>query len=407
MAGPPHDQESLLVRTPARPAPRFNGTAVALAILLVGGAVGAGLVYGLSGRQPGSSATSPQSDGEPVPPRELQQLATDYRQASAAGPPARLVPATMPVAARLAGTGRGEDPQARARREALLREADSAAHAGVLFGPSAGTTRLADSGSGPPGPGSQAAPSDDAIASGGRAASVPGSGIGVDGQMQGAGTGQNLQDEKRSFIDAAKGGDGVYLEKPYLRPASAFEVQAGSTIPAALLTALNSDLPGAVEAQVTENVYDSPSGRTLLIPQGAKLLGRYDSKVAYGQSRLLVVWSRLVMPNGRSIQLDGMVGADGTGASGLTDGIDYHTGQILRGILLSTAISLGGNLARGQGDATSVRGSVGETVSQEASGVGQAVTRRDLDIQPTLTVRPGWPLRVLVDRDILLQPYTP
>ena len=377
MADAPHDQESLAVRTPARPAPRFNGTAVALAILLVGGAAGGGLVYGLSGRQPGSSA-GPQSYAQPQPPRELQQLATDYRRTPTASSPAQVVPASLPVTRSFKAT-RADDPEARAQREALADEAEAAAHAGVLFGTGAGTTRTADTGTAPPGTGPAAAPS-------GGTAAPPGPGIG---------TGQNLQDEKRGFIDAAKGGDGVYLERPYLRPASTFEVQAGTTIPAALITGLNSDLPGALQAQVTENVYDSPSGRYLLIPQGAKLLGRYDSKVAYGQSRLLVVWSRLIMPDGRSIQLDGMVGADAT---------DYHTGQILRGILLSTAIALGGNLARGQGDTTDVRGSVGETVSQEASEVGQAVTRRDLDVQPTLTVRPGWPLRVLVDKDILLQP---
>lgn len=216
---------------------------------------------------------------------------------------------------------------------------------------------------------------------------------------------QNLQTEKQQFLTSTRD-TASYLQQPYLRPVSDYEIKAGSVIPAALVTAINTDLPGDITARVTENVYDSVTGRYLLIPQGAVLYGTYDSLISNGQNRALVVWNRLIMPNGRSIVLENMPGADKLGQAGLSDKVDYHLDKLALSVALSTAIAYGGNLAR---DNSSSRGDeadiVGATVSQEASRIGQRVVDRQLDVQPTITIRSGWPLRVLVNKDIVLAPY--
>ena len=195
----------------------------------------------------------------------------------------------------------------------------------------------------------------------------------------------------------------AYLDHPYEKPRSRYELKAGSVIPAALLTAINTDLPSDIVARVTEHVYDSATGRFLLIPQGATLYGTYDSLIANGQNRALVVWQRLIMPNGRSILLDGMAGVDKAGNGGLSDRVDYHFGKLAVGALLSTALTFGGNLARGDSPGLNYGDTIGDTVAQEASRVGQRIIDQQLDVQPTITIRAGWPLRVLVNKDIVFR----
>ena len=177
-------------------------------------------------------------------------------------------------------------------------------------------------------------------------------------------------------------------------------------IPAALITGLRSDLPGQITAQVTENIFDSPSGRFLLIPQGARLIGIYDSQIAVGQSRVLLVWTRLIMPNGRSIILERQPGADTGGYSGLQDEVDHHRGELFKAALLSTLLSVGTELGSnaGNGDSSvlqALRRGAGDSLNQ----TGQQIVRRNLNIQPTLTIRPGFPVRVIVNRDLVLEPY--
>ena len=217
---------------------------------------------------------------------------------------------------------------------------------------------------------------------------------------------QNGQGEKRQFAAGARADD--YLASPLRGPISPWEVKAGTVIPAALITAINSDLPGEVIAQVTEPVYDHATGRTVLIPQGSRLVGQYDSQVAYGQERALIAWNRVIMPNGASINIGSMTGADLTGASGLHDKVNDHFAQLAKGIVLSTLFSVGAAsaqdaAARGSGEL--VINSAASGVSTEAQQVGQQITARDLGRQPTITVRAGWPLRVLVNRDMILAPY--
>ena len=132
-------------------------------------------------------------------------------------------------------------------------------------------------------------------------------------------------------------------------------LQAGNVIPASLITGIRSDLPGQITAQVTENVYDSPTGRFLLIPQGARLIGIYDSQVAFGQSRVLLVWTRLIMPNGRSIVLERQPGADTAGYAGLEDEVDNHWGALFKAALLSTLLGVGSELGSASGTGNNER----------------------------------------------------
>jgi type IV secretory pathway VirB10-like protein len=190
-------------------------------------------------------------------------------------------------------------------------------------------------------------------------------------------------------------------------PASTYVVQAGNIIPAALITGIRSDLPGQITAQVTENVFDSPTGRFLLVPQGTRLIGIYDSQVAFGQSRVLLVWTRLIMPNGRSIVLERQPGADTAGYAGLEDEVDNHWGALFKAALLSTLLGVGSEL--GSTTATGTNSDVITALRRGSSDslnqTGQKVVQQNLNIQPTLTIRPGFPVRVIVNRDLVLEPY--
>ena len=187
-------------------------------------------------------------------------------------------------------------------------------------------------------------------------------------------------------------------------PASPYVLQAGAVIPGALLTGLRSDLPGQVTAQVTENVYDTPTGRYLLIPQGARLIGQYDAQVAFGQSRAPLVWNRLIMPNGRSIVLERQSGADPEGYAGLEDQVDNHWGMLFKAAILSTVLSVGSEVGTSNNGNSLVQ-AIQQGASQGVNQVGQQVVSRSLNIQPTITIRPGFPVRVIVNRDLVLEPY--
>ncbi len=177
-------------------------------------------------------------------------------------------------------------------------------------------------------------------------------------------------------------------------------LQAGSVIPAALITGLRSDLPGLVTAQVTQNVYDSPTGRILLIPQGSRLIGDYDADVAFGQSRILLAWIRLILPDGRSIVLERQPASDPSGFAGLQDGTNDHWGGILKAALVSTLVGVGSELGSGSdGDlARAFRRGTQDSIGR----AGEQIVSRELNVRPTLTIRPGFPVRVLVTRDLIL-----
>ena len=191
-----------------------------------------------------------------------------------------------------------------------------------------------------------------------------------------------------------------------LTPApSAWMLSAGTVIPASLVTGLNSDLPGTVVAQVTGNVRDSATGRAVLVPQGARLLGTYDNVVAYGQRRALVVWKRIVFPDGSSVELDNVPATDASGYSGFADGVDAHSLRLLKGIALSTLLGVGTQLGLGGSESGLVR-AIRQSAEQGAAHAGDQITSRNLDVQPTITIRPGWPVRALLNKDLILRPWT-
>jgi type IV secretory pathway VirB10-like protein len=217
---------------------------------------------------------------------------------------------------------------------------------------------------------------------------------------------QNGQDRKLLFVTAPIDRRTTAPDR-LSRPASPFVIQAGTIIPAALITGIRSDLPGQITAQVTENIFDTPTGRAKLVPQGARLIGIYDSQVAFGQSRVLLVWTRLIMPNGRSIVLERQQGADAGGYSGLEDEIDNHWAELFKAALLSTILGVGAELGAGadNGSNTDILQALRLGAANSLNQTGQQVTRRNLNIQPTLTIRPGFPVRVIVNRDLVLEPY--
>lgn len=213
----------------------------------------------------------------------------------------------------------------------------------------------------------------------------------------------NRQERKQKFLGAEVDTE-IYNPHRLQSPISPYQVMAGTIIPASLVTGLNSDLPGQVIAQVTEHVYDTPTGAYLLIPQGSRLIGRYDSVIAFGQSRALVVWNRLIMPDGTSITIDNLPAVDLSGYAGLEDTVDYHTWRLFKAAALSSVLSIGSELGRDTSDSdilNALRDGGQRTINQ----AGQQIVTKQLSVQPTITIRPGWRLRVIVNKDLVLQPY--
>ncbi len=214
---------------------------------------------------------------------------------------------------------------------------------------------------------------------------------------------QNMQDRKLAFVNGPIDRRAVSPDR-LANPAPPYVVQAGPVIPAALLTGIQSDLPGQVTAQVTEHIYDTPTGQFLLIPQGSRLIGQYDSQVSFGQKRVLLVWNRIMLPDGKSIVLERQQGADARGFSGLEDEVDYHWWDLIKAATLSTLLSVGAELGSNRDESDLVR-ALRRGSQDSINNTGQQLVRRQLNIQPTLTIRQGFPVRVIVNRDLVMAPY--
>jgi type IV secretion system protein VirB10 len=242
------------------------------------------------------------------------------------------------------------------------------------------------------GPGTGAPPATPAMSSPSLA------GLGLPGQM---GT-PTAQERQSAFLNAAVDRRTVAPDR-VMAPASPYLLQAGAVISAALITGIRSDLPGQITAQVTEHIYDSPTGRILLVPQGTRIIGEYSNDVGFGQRRVLLVWNRLILPNGRSIVLERQPGADTQGYAGLEDGVDYHWWDLAQAAGLSTLLAVGAEIAVDDEDRLirAIRDGAQDTIND----AGQQIIRRQLQVAPTLTIRPGFPVRVIVTRDLVLEPY--
>jgi len=209
---------------------------------------------------------------------------------------------------------------------------------------------------------------------------------------------------------AAKGRrGGAYNENALVAPLSPFELKAGAVVPAALLTGVDTARAGPVVAMVTQNVFDTVSGRHLLIPQGARLIGRHEGESAYGDRRAFLVWDRLILPNGKSLILDAEPGVDAQGAVGVRGKVDRRLFPLLVGTLFAGAITTLGQVARDEGgrDSGGWLGDAGDAAAIEGAQAGGRLVDRELEVRPSIRLRPGAPVRVMITRDLILEPYRP
>ncbi|EKN9355945.1 TPA: TrbI/VirB10 family protein [Pseudomonas aeruginosa] len=394
--------EAVALRAQPRAVTRLNRRTLAM---LVGGlsvAVLGATIWSLQPHRRGAGEQTELYNVDRVSKSEgLDGLPSDYsklRKAPELGPPLpgdlgpAIVASQQPVTPTYAPPG--HDPE-----DALRKEAEAAAASAVFFR------------SGKPGQataGAQAAPGATGAASALAAfdplAAGPASGAAQPADPTAT---QNRQDQKEAFL---KAGSTETRNSGHLKmPASPYQVMAGTVIAGALVTGIKSDLPGDVIATVTEPVYDTATGKFLLIPQGARILGKYNSQVSYGQSRVQVVWNRVILPDTSSLTLDNLVGTDPAGYSGLEDDVDWHWSRIVAGAVLTTLLGVGAELAapenRQDGNRIVIAGR--DSAQDSINQVGQEITRRNMNIQPTLTTRPGLPVRIIVNRDLVLRPYQP
>lgn len=224
---------------------------------------------------------------------------------------------------------------------------------------------------------------------------------------------QNMQSRKEAFLAGSRGRQvDDYLPSGREAPLSRYEIRAGWEIPAVLEQSLNSDLPGELKALVTSNVYDTATGLYLLIPQGSRLIGKYDSRIAYGQDGVQVAWSRIIFPDATALDLDGMLGLDSHGNAGLRDKVDHHYRRIIGFTVLTSLFTAAFDISQRTNQSTltypSPAQTAGSAVGQELSETGAQITRRNLNVQPTIKVPAGYKFTVRVNRDILFEtPYQP
>ena len=393
------DPDTMALRASPRPVTRLNRRMLAVLAGTLGAVVLGGTLWSLQSHKRERNAAAELYNVDRVSHAEnLDQLPKDYSKVPVAAKPVPVLGEPLPgdlgpaiVAQRNAGA------PAQAGRTAQPGDAEDAAHSGVFF--RSGAVKAA------PSPTANSAMPESVS---GNQPFNPMAPAAASAQPSDPTAVQNRQDQKQAFV--ANGGDTATRNPASLQlPASPYQVMAGTIIPAALVTGINSDLPGQVIANVTEAVYDTATGRFLLIPQGSRLIGRYDSQVSFGQRRVLLVWTRLILPDTSSISLDRLPGIDPAGYAGLEDGVDWHWDRILAGAALSTLLGVGAELAapdRTGSDSKIIiatRQSGQDTVNQ----VGQEITKRNVSIQPTLTIRPGFPMRVMVNKDLILRPYQP
>lgn len=401
------DQKALRLRARIRPVTRINRRVLVGGGLIVMLGIGAALTAGLapSAPRPEAAPDIPVAAAGQRAPEALRRLPASY---DGLGAP----PLGAPTTGDLGGTIVAEEKAwgiapdwdvppstdfrpsdlaeaERARRLAEAKLADAASRSGLFFEVS-GSSRPAGAADEPAAPRWSAADELMALANGAGAA----------GALPAPAQDANLQARKSAF--AGTGPETTVNPHGLEAPASPFMVMAGSVVPAALLTALNSDLPGTVTAQVTQPVFDTVSGAHLLIPQGARLVGRYQSEVSFGQDRALVVWDRIVFPDGFSIRIS-EPGSDAAGAAGIAGRTDHHWDRAFAAAGLATLLSISAEAGDAPGSEIerALRRGFGDSVSR----TGERVVERSLAVQPTIRIAAGTPVRVLVTRDLVLRPY--
>lgn len=240
-------------------------------------------------------------------------------------------------------------------------------------------------------------------------------GASTGGSISGLGDGSGSSNTKQAGLPTSAsgtGGDRWKLNSQIEAPETPFVLRAGFIIPGLLITGINSDLPGQISAQVSQDVYDTATGRYLLIPQGSRLVGAYSSQVAYGQSRVLVAWDRIIFPDGKALDIGGMQGADSAGYSGYKDKVNNHFWKVFSSAFLMSGIVAGVSLSQDTagGDSASNRQRASDAMSQAlGQQLGQAMTQmimKNLNIAPTIEIRPGYRFNVVVNKDMVFyKPY--
>ena len=218
----------------------------------------------------------------------------------------------------------------------------------------------------------------------------------------------NRQDEKKHFLDSFADAGSPYLNQTRIPAISPHELKAGFIIPGVMISGINSDLPGQIIGQVRQNVYDSATGRHLLIPAGARLVGTYDSRVSAGQERVLVAWNRIIFPDSSSVSLEGMPGADRSGFAGFNDQVDNHYWRTFGNAALLSLFSAGIQLSQPRGAVTGTYSSeqiMAAAIGWQLGQLGRQFAQKNLSIQPTLEIRPGFQFSVMVTKDMILPPW--
>lgn len=205
-------------------------------------------------------------------------------------------------------------------------------------------------------------------------------------------------------------GDRWKLDAQPEAPRSPYELRAGFVVPATLISGVNSELPGQIIGQVAQNVYDTPTGKYLLIPQGSRLVGAYSSSVAYGQSRVLVAWQRIIFPDGKAMDIGSMPGSDSAGYAGFTDQVNNHYFRLFGSAFLMSAVTAGVSLSQPQqaaGTTTqTASGAMSEALGQQLGQVTAQLIAKNMNIAPTLEIRPGYRFNVMVTKDMTFsKPY--
>lgn len=218
--------------------------------------------------------------------------------------------------------------------------------------------------------------------------------------------------DKEGFFTRADTGDAGWLSRYTREEGRLLEIKTGTVIPAVLISGINSDLPGVLIAQVSQNVYNTANGRHLLIPQGAKLYGVYDSRVVYGQERTLVAWNRIIFPDGSSVTLGAMPGADMSGYSGFHDQVNNHyvrifgTAFLMSAVIGTTAYAVD-KLDKDSSDDATFQDELGTALANQMGSAAMAILQRNLGIAPTLEIRPGYQFNVVTTKDLAFaEPYT-
>lgn len=372
-------------------------------VLIGGGAVAALELSGilLVAMMPPKSKPAAAGDSDaapkhtPLSPDALNGLPKDYGAVPKLGPP---LPGDLgrPI---VAATGNAAAPGSGVADQTLPQGAASPAAAEKVD--QAEQARLAARSSqvffqqAAPGPDAVPAATGTALAGSPLAALAPSSAVSADAKSD--------PDKKLAFLNRATDSK-TTSDARLTEPASPYLLLTGSVVPAALITGIRSDIPGQVIAQITQDVRDSVTGRYLLIPKGARLIGEYDNAVAFGQSRLLLVWSRLILPNGKSLVLDKLSAADAAGYAGLQDKTDYHLGAIIDAAAVSTLLGIGTQSGDPESDSALVR-AIRDGAGNSINQAGQQIVARQLNVQPTITIRPGLPVRVVLTHDLVLEPY--